>query len=147
MRDSVSGALASRRRLLLFALLLGIAAAVAAFVLQLASTPALAGTAVTPQPGRYVGQTGNGEPVRFRVRNGRVRHPVFSVQKGGCGSTVEIFGSGDISDGGRFVVEGSGETEIRGRFISARRVRGMVTIDTGPFGCGVISSRYRAHHK
>jgi hypothetical protein len=147
MRDLVSGALASRRRLLLFALLLGIAAAVAAFVLQRASAPAYAGTAVTPQPGRYVGQTGNGEPVRFRVKNGRVRHPVFSVQKGGCGAKVEIFGSDDISDGGWFVVEGGGATEIRGRFVSARRVKGRVTIDTGPFACGVISSRYRAHHK
>jgi hypothetical protein len=125
-----------------------LAAAVLAGALGVLAVPALAQSgqeptataSVVPKNGVYSGRTGQGTPISLTVRShDYVTRAQFTLRNN-CGRTTVTFtpaGRGiPIRSNGRFRYESS-TTDLSGKFVNNRKVRGAVSNTTtifGPFG-------------
>jgi hypothetical protein len=120
---------------------------------SLPQRPDLAQTAngVDPKAGLYKGKTKQGKVVRFRVKNGKVKRPRFTLENASCTITITSTAADEISASGRFRIEGYNFV-FKGRFVTNRKVKGRATIvdqSTNPFvpSCGTLTSRYTARRQ
>lgn len=120
-----------------------------AAALIVAPSPAVGGTALAaaPKDGLYRGKTAQGARVSFRVRDGRVARPSFTVLNRGCGVQITFTESRRVNRRGRFFFGRRASDFFTGRFVAGGRVRGRAGIDFPSGSCpgrGVREARFRA---
>ena len=134
-----------------------------AVIATLASTLLLSASlalGVTPRTGSYLGQTGQGELIRFKVSNNGKQVSRFRTKMiigcpgvGRFSVPVRLPWSEAISPRGRFIYAGSNSVasvRIVGRFPSAKRARGTARLritdpDVGSCDTGVVRWRARTN--
>jgi hypothetical protein len=97
-----------------------------------------------PKDGKYAGKTEQGEKVKFKVDNGAVENPKFTIIAGPCEIKTEIGGSDEVSDNGKFSVSG-GTATFKGEFVSSKKAKGKASVASDPAsGCPGAKVRYEA---
>jgi hypothetical protein len=113
---------ASRRGLLLLALVVGLLA-----VLALLPSPGRPAAAAQPQNGTYTGKSTQSLPLKFRVRNGVVTGQLFKIKgSGGCTLNVFFFPPAKTRPDGTFKLASGGMT-VTGRFVTSTRATGTIS--------------------
>ncbi len=96
--------------------------------------------------GKYVGETSQGQKVRFKFKNCKVKLPTWEIARKGeyCDQVWQIDGRGFVSRSGHFLV-GSGEWDFNGKFVKKDKVKGSIQHQNSDPYCG--GPHYTAHLK
>jgi hypothetical protein len=119
-----------------------------AAALIVAPSPVASGAALAaPKEGLYRGKTAQGARVAFRVRDGRVVRPSFTVVSRGCGVQITFTEGRRVNRRGRFFFGRRSSDFFAGRFVAGGRVLGKAGVDFPAGACpgrGVREARFRA---